>query len=286
MSKHLALVDLGSGAILSRTGRDGEGPGEFRDPGTFLAQEGSPNSTWVYDFQNRRLALISIREGRELVVEAGRPFDAGASIEQPIRSGTRVLANGLFPDYTLVVLDSTGKPQQRIAADQPFPPSRISHAVGRRLLNRSYLAADPTGQRLALAYQWASRIDFFSGDGSRRGSVAGPRQTEARYTIRGTRYFWDPEGAMAYTALRATDNFVYALFCGCREADDPDQRSQRLHVFRWNGDFVREIQLDRKVTAFAVTPDDSLLYAAVTEPHTAIGEWALPRDTRPVRSSQ
>lgn len=113
------------------------------------------------------------------------------------------------------------------------------------------------------------------------GSIRGPRPTTAKYRISSDdRFFWDPQGQMAYTGIQATSRYVYAMFCGCREADDPDQRSQRVHVFRWNGDFVSEIQLDRRVTAFAVSPDDSFLYGSITEPHPAVGEWRLPAALR------
>ncbi|HLM66692.1 MAG TPA: BF3164 family lipoprotein [Longimicrobium sp.] len=277
MSKHLALIDLRTGAVKGRAGKHGEGPNEFRDPGAFMVQSVSPPRSWVYDFQNRRLSLLAASEDGALEIEQSRPFNVGESIEQPLRIGERYVANGLFPDFTLLVLDSTAQPVQRIEADPPFPARTMPHVVGRRLLNRSYLTAHPGGERLALAYQWASRLDFFSADGSRLGSVHGPRPTAAKYSVSGeNRFFWDPEGQMAYTGIQATGRYVYAAFCGCRETDDRDQRSQRVHVFRWNGDFVSEIQLDRRMTAFAVSPDDAFLYGSVTEPHPAVAEWKLP----------
>jgi hypothetical protein len=276
MSKHLALIDVRTGSVQARAGNHGEGPNEFRDPGAFMVQSASPPRTWVYDFQNRRLSLLSAGAGGKLSIEESRPFNVGESIEQPLRSGAQFIANGLFTDYTLLVLDSAAKPVRRIDAGQPYPARTMPHTAGRRLLNRSYLAADPGRSRLALAYQWASRIDFFSADGSHSGSAEGPRSTTPKYRITDNRFFWDPQGEMAYTGVQATDSYVYAMFCGCREADDPDQRSQRVHVFRWDGDFVAELQLDRKVTAFAVSPDDAFLYAAVTEPHPAVAEWRLP----------
>ena len=277
MSMHLALIDLQTGAVLSHAGRHGEGPNEFRDPGAFMVESASPPRVWVYDFQNRRLSLLAMGPGDELRVAQSRPFNVGESIEQPVRVGQQFIANGLFPDYTLLVLDSAGRAVRRIAAEQPFPARVMPHVTGRRLLNRSYLTIEPDGSRLALTYQWASRIDFFSSEGRLLGSVQGPRATAAKYRINdGDRFFWDPQGQMAYTGVQSTDRFVYAMFCGCREADDRDQRSQRVHVFRWNGDFVTEIQLDRRVTAFAVSSDDSFLYGSITEPHPAVGEWKLP----------
>lgn len=266
--------------MRARAGGHGEGPREFRDPASFIVESSSPLRAWLYDFQNRRLSRVGGGAEGELAVQESRALDVGESLERPVRLGGRMIANGLFPDYTLLVMDSAGRPLERIAADPPFPSGRMPHVVGRRLLNRSYLDAAPSGRRLALAYQWASRVDVFAGDGSRLGSIQGPRQTTARYAVRNGRFFWEPQGEMAYTAVRGTERYIYALFCGCREADDPDQRSRRVHVFRWNGDFVAELELDRRVTAFAVSKDDSVLYAAVSEPHPAVGEWRLPAAIR------
>jgi TolB-like 6-blade propeller-like len=275
MSRHLALVDLATGAVGARAGGHGQGPGEFQDPASFIIESETPLRALAYDFQNRRMSRVTATAAGGLEVGESTRMDLGESLERPVRVGTRLVANGLFPDYTLLVMDPAGRPLQRIAADPPFPARTVPNVVARRLLNRSYLDAAPSGGRLALAYQWASRIDVFNGDGRRVGSIRGPRATAAKYRIQDNRFFWDPRGEMAYTAVRTTDRFVYALFCGCREADDPDQRSRRLHVFRWNGDFVAEVQLDRRVTAFTVAGDDSVLYAFVTEPYPAVGEWRL-----------
>jgi TolB-like 6-blade propeller-like len=276
-SPHLGVVELRTGRITARFGRDGEGPGEFRVPSWFVADAGRPGRMWVYDFQNRRLSLVRL-DGRPKPVERELPVDAGVSLEAPVWTDGGLIANGVFPDYTLLVMDSAGQPRRRIAADPPFTERQMPHATGRRLMNRSFLAPSPRGDRFALVYQFRNRVDFFRADGTRYGTVRAPRQTELRYRIGSGGFLWEDGNEMTYSSVKATDRYVYALFCGCRLGRE--RPPSRLHLFRWNGDFVREIALDRAVTAFAVSPDDAAVYGGVEEPYPAIGEWRLPAELR------
>ncbi len=273
MSVHLGMIDLPSGQVLHRFGRHGEGPGEFRDPSA-SAVPGSRDRVWIYDFQNRRASLLRLdrRTGAELEEEIR--MDHGVSLETPIWTAAGIVANGLFQDYTLLAMDTKGKRMKRVAADPPFDARRIAHPTGRRLLNRSFLAADPERRRLALAYQFEGRVDFFTADGRRYGSVAGPRETQARWRVVNDRFVWDDANEMAYWQIEATERYVYTLFCGCQIEAQRDP--SRLHVFRWNGDFVGEIELDRPVSAFTVSPDDKVLYGSFEEQYEAVGEWRLP----------
>src|SRR5688572_24165755 len=55
MSPHLAVIDLGSGLIVHRLGRDGQGPGEFRVPIAAAHRGGESGLLWIYDHSNRRM---------------------------------------------------------------------------------------------------------------------------------------------------------------------------------------------------------------------------------------
>jgi len=287
MSRHLAIVNLRSGRLEWQVGRHGQGPGEFLGPFWSIPASDEPPAAWVYDFRNRRLTRLPLDQPGRAAEWESRPLDVGVSLTQMIHNSRGLLAAGFFPDYTLLQMDSAGKPLRRIVADPPFSPRDIGHRDGRRLLNHNYLSYRPAGDRVALAYQFRSRIDFFTAEGDRYGSVEGPRQTRPSWTVRGARFGWNDENEMAFWGVHSTDRYVYALFCGCRA--DEDRMPSRVQVFRWNGDFVTELSLDRPVLEFTVSPDDALLYAAVETPWPAVGEFRLPRylaDADPVRGTR
>ncbi|HEX7051317.1 MAG TPA: hypothetical protein VF188_14015 [Longimicrobiales bacterium] len=79
---------------------------------------------------------------------------------------------------------------------------------------------------------------------------------------------------MAYVAVDASDTYIYALFCGACSRED--RLPNVVHVFTWDGVFVGELELDRRVKTIAVAPDDSLLFGAVEEPVPQVGIWEIP----------
>jgi hypothetical protein len=274
MSQHIAVIDRATGRIERQFGSHGRGPGEFFDPMWTIPIPGDSSAAWLYDFQNRRLTRLDLPAQLPASSLPTRPLDLGVSVTQIVRAGDRLIANGLFPDYTLLVMDTTGAPLQRVAADPPFGPKDVPYLDGRRALNRNFLAYRPAGGAFALAYQFRSRIDFFNAKGERYGTISGPRPSTASVGARNGRMAWKPENEMAFRAAFGTDRYLYALFCGCRADDEP--REARVQVFRWNGDFVTELVLDHPVIELAVTPDDRVLYGALEEPFPGVGEWALP----------
>lgn len=277
MDPHVSVFNAVTGQLVRRGGRNGKGPGEYLDPSWLIRENGGSDRVWVYDFGNRRFSLLQPR-GRDLVSREV-PLDAGVSLSSPVWNGSGVISNGLFPEYTLVSLDSGGRVRRRIAADPPFPARVMAHPAGRRQMNRSFMAVNPSRTRLALSYQWKSRLDFFTIDGDRIGSVAGPRQTTATFRVTGDRFFWgrDDENEMAYWQMDATDRYVYALFCGCK----PGMGSlpAMLHVYDWDGNFVAEFAFDQEVTSLDVSDDDQVIYATHEQPYPGVGEWRLPPRT-------
>jgi len=274
MSKHLAVIDLGSGAIRWQDGREGQGPGEFRDPFWAIPAGTRPPSAWIYDFQNRRLTKIDLDAPGPSRGWESRPLDVGLGMFSPTFTRTGMVANGLFPDFTLLLMDSAGAPRARVATELPFGPREMRDPNGRMLLNRSFLAVQPSGGRMALVYQFRPRIDFFTTAGELYGRVEGPRATKASYRMAGRRFLWNDDNQMANWGTYATERYVYVLFCGCRI--DEERLPSVVQVYGWNGDLVREFALDRQVLEFAVSPDDRFLYAGTTEPYPTVGEWRLP----------
>jgi hypothetical protein len=275
LSPHLAVIDLASGRVAYRLGRNGEGPGEFREPVPTSVVGDHPGQVWVYDFYNRRLTLLDLNRTSRSAVVREVPLVVDAALEAPFWIGPRLVANGLFADYTLLLLNDRGVAVSRTVADPPFA-HRLPRAAGARMANRSFLAPDPRTGRLALSYQFAGRVDFFRPDGTRYGTATGPRAVKSRfhYDSKG-RFQWDRNNEMAHWGIAATSRYVYTLFCGC-EMQHGSESPQLLHVYDWNGRFVAEVALDRPLRALSVSEDDSYLYGAFEEPTPGVGEWKLP----------
>lgn len=280
---HLVVLDLGTGQVVNRLVRHGRGPGEATQPATAQVIATDPPDAWIYDFGTRRLLLMRLTSPREEALFDELRLDVDVSLLEPNWVGGRLVANGLFVDQRLLVLDRLGRGQYSLELPPAFDAEAMPHPTGRRLMNRSFLVVSPARNRMAIVYQFGNRLDLLHSNGARLGSVDGPRATELKYRLEGDRFFWENGNQVAYSGAVATDRYLYALFSGNRLGDVEEQPS-RLHVFEWNGDFVAEVALGGPhVRSIAVTPDDRRLYGGLEVPYPVVGEWDLsPLHERPI----
>jgi len=184
------------GGLLWRTGRRGDGPGEFRLIATFGA--GPADSLWVFDFGNRRFTLLDASG------VLARTFDIGPAISAPSAVGR--LDDGRFvlremwgvprgdgPQVTgmerdpaaIVALAADGTRLDTIAV---YPGREVYVTVenGRGVMSTPLFARNTSvavgGNRVLIGDQAAFAIDVLSADGVKRRSM---RMTGLDLTIDG-----------------------------------------------------------------------------------------------------
>jgi hypothetical protein len=282
MHPHIVVLDRNTGTILRRFGANGGGPGEFRDPTWVFIDSMDPPRAWVWDDHNRRLTLLDLlAAGADLIAEQIR-INPAQPVLGMVWSGDNLIANGFFGEHAFLILDREGQTVTGIATDHPFTERDVPVSMGRRFLNRTYMAVGPVHRRLVLAYQFKNRLDFYTANGEPYGTITGPRAATARFHVRGDRFFWDPANEMTYQGLAATDCYVYASFNGTRLEESAP--GDLIQVFRWDGAFVGEFATDRPLFRFNVSQDDTVLFGAFEDPYPRVGEWPLPHWLRSLRA--
>jgi hypothetical protein len=173
------------GALRWRTGRSGDGPGEFRLLASLGA--GPADSIWVFDFGNRRFTLLDTSGA------LARTFDIGVSISAPSAVGR--LADGRFvlremwglprgkgPQVTgmerdpaaIVALAADGTRLDTIAM---YPGREVYVTVenGRGVMSTPLFARNTSvavgDDRVLIGDQAAFAIDVLGADGAKRRSV-------------------------------------------------------------------------------------------------------------------
>lgn len=277
ISPHLAIYDLRKDELIRRFGNAGRGPGEYIDPAAFIPASAGGDEVWIYDFGTRRFTLVDIGDPEVGVEVRGiRALGATGSIEQVVRTDGGFIASGLFSGHSLLMLNDSLSPGGTIRSPTLHGEDVDNSAVG-PFANRGFLAGAPSGGRVALAYQHLSRIDFFESEGLHYVTALGPRRTSPKFELsNGDRLEVSLESEGAYWIADATNDYVYALFCGCRL--EAGSTPRYLHVYRWDGTFVREYDLGREVMAITVTEDNKYLYGSFMDPVPGIGEWRLPSE--------
>lgn len=278
----LKTVDLESGAVIHSFGSRGEGPGEFMDP-RFLARVSEhPPTVQVFDFQNRRLTRYGLSaDGTREELQKTLPVTVDVPILQatPLPEGDGYLANGLFRDYSLVVLDTAGRDVGHVSTDPPFTEADFGTSAPLGLANLKRVAADLDDGRYAMAYQNTSRIDLLASPTGPVRTAWGPREPAKKVEIVNGSYIQRNGDEKAYVSVYATRRRVYALYCECPSDDSADHwghPSYQVEVFDWNGAYLGELEMDHGILQVAVSDDDSLLWGTYEDPIPFIGEWALP----------
>lgn len=279
----IKIVDPESGEVIHAIGPRGEGPGELMEPHFLARLAQKPGELQVFDFHDRRISRYNLSEdGRRAELEGTLTLNINATILEatPLPDRTGYLANGLFGDFGLLVLDSAGHEVRRLSTDPPFTEADFGARRPLRQANLKWMAADPDGERFALAYQNTARIDLLESPAGPLRTALGPREPEKKVDIVRGDYIELEGDEDAYVNVYATRARVYGLYCGCPSGDDAEDLWEhgpyQVHVFEWDGDYLGELELDHGITRFAVSYDDSWLWGVYEDLIPYIGEWALP----------
>lgn len=273
-SPHLAVVDPLSGRIMYRLGKHGEGPEELQVPIWFTESEPPDGTVWAYDFASRR--LIRLELGRQ----AGRVIEyltvpGEGQLLNPTWFGSHLLSNGLFPDHTLSLIDSTGRAVKRFALmPRPFPSREIKSAAGRMILNRSHMTSRGYDGKFAVAYQYSARLDIVDLNSGHGMAIRGPHSIETRFHIGpGSRIRWESDSEKAYVSLVSSPDAIFGLFCGrCRPNDPP----RSIHVFSWEGTFLGEISIPIGGYRLGSDLQNGRLYLSVQTPEPGLVVVPIP----------
>lgn len=283
MDPHIAVLDRDDGAVLSRFGRQGDGPGEFRSPGDFFRSSWGVREPWILDFSRAQISRVQVGDGGEgQVVEQVRLQVAG-QIEFPAWVGDTLVATTLTNDATLVFLDRHGEALSSVWIEEPFDEADMPHPAGRYMLNRATMGVHPTGNRIALGYYSSTAFVILDRLGRPERTFHGPKSIEPKFRLRDNRFFWDDGSQFAYSQILATDQYVIGHFCPCEMrfpvngVMPPRIEHSELHVFTWEGALVAEYYLPSGLIGpIAMGVNGTTIYGSLEDPYPHVVEFELP----------
>jgi hypothetical protein len=261
----LHLIRLSDGTLVRSVGRRGEGPGDFHDVAAFSIRPGDTTGIWVFDYNQSRLSRVpAARVSGQLprqVSGLGPTTTAGMFWLTP----NRLLILGNTDSNRFMFADSTARVSS-IVSGPLLGASEVPKKM-REALSFASVCVRPGGDRYALAYSHASRIDLFDREGRPAGSakvpIANINEGDVVKDPRGAWHMTSPRGY--YSSCSATADRLYALFSGRMDNAGPEGSykwdGQYIHVFDWSGTLKAVYQIDQLALAIAVS-GDSVLYAS------------------------
>jgi hypothetical protein len=285
----LLVVDEGSKSVLHildadgrhirSLGRTGAGPGEFRSIRTVAPVPDGSARAWAYDVSLSRMTevdLVAPQEPSEMKIitlrQALLPL-------QPLWLGDTIVSTNFSDRGRLTFFGPDGQ-FIRAAGTLPSdakgtPPSVLQQAW------MGQIAASRTRGLIALATFYADQLEIYRTDGTVVRTVRGPFRFDPQFeTANAGGMLTMSSGRsmrIGYSHVAVTDDYILGLFSGrTREAFGPESSFGRfIHVYDWNGDLKRVLELDTAVLFIAVAPDGKSFYAIRHDPEPAIMIYPL-----------
>ncbi len=272
----IAVIDRRDDSI-SRPPHPGDKLGAATEPAAVSVGDGG--DIWVYFNQSGKWASFDLDSPQE---GPSRIVDLPQSLSQPLWLGDHIVANGIFAGEllrTYKVENGAGELTAGAGAT-PFPGVEPDLAIH---LNRTRMAARPDGDRLVLAFRYLSRLHVLDARGGLERAFAGPEEVELRYRVADDpregihRFVRSADTRLAYLDVTASDDLIFALFCGRRRGDFPETASygNEIHLFRWDGRFLGVWRLAEDVYRIILDPRRNSLLGLREAPFPAVLEFSL-----------
>lgn len=290
---YLLVVDGGSetklhvlgadGRRIRSLGREGAGPGEFRGIRSVVQAPGGGARAWVYDVTLSRMTEVDLAAPQEPSGMKIVTLAQNISPIQPLWLGDTIVSPNFSERGRLTFFGSAG---QFLHAAGPLPTD--AKGTPASVLQQAWMGQIAVSRQrglIALATFYADQLEIYRSDGSLVRTVRGPFRFDPKFETAdaGGGFLTMSSGEsmrIGYSHVAATDDEIYVLFSGrTREAFGGGSSLGRfVHVYDWNGELKRVLELDEAVLSLSVSPDLKSLYAVRHDPEPAILAFPLPME--------
>jgi hypothetical protein len=277
----LHVIRRADGRYLKSWGREGGGPGEFRN--LWGIQPADGGSAWLFDPTQTRLTLLDVPA---LLAGSGNPVRRSLNLRAELApmtavwiSDTLLVSSGMFTHGRFATFDTAGRLKATAGplpqAGDGVPPAVAQHAYSGTLVRH------PSRPLVAIGTRHADRVEIYGADGRLVQVGRGPRNFEPAFEVqvRGGAPIMASGDDMrfGYVDLAAAGEHLYGLYSGRSRAERPGQAfyGGEVHVFDWSGRLLRILPLDHLALALAVSPDERTLYSLRHNPAPAVLQHAL-----------
>jgi hypothetical protein len=266
-------------------GREGSGPGEFREAIKVLPDVGGDGSFWVFDGSLGRISHFAMPAGaavprmdQTVNLEPDGPM---LLLQADWLNDSTIIAAGIYPEGRIAVIDRGGRLVRYIGKRPPNPPGQD---VPVSVLQHAFtgpLTVAPDRRHIAMATENADRLEIYRPEGTLVREVRGAFGFDPVYEVHrnpaGNSMATGADLRFGYTGLASTDDHIYAMYSGQLRAKAGyySYFGTEVHVYTWNGDRVASFKLDERARAIAVTPDGQRLYAVQWTPEPRVVRYSV-----------
>ena len=245
-----SLYDL-NGVEVSAFGKIGRAENEFSDGAGICGQNDSGNII-VNDVNLAAIKYVDIQasvESGQCVVSEKYPTSQRVINVSVIDDSLMVYEQEILDNYELVVksLDDRLIDKEIIlyqASPNPF------------MRYRSFMKVNGDKSMVALAMSRMNQVNFLSLESGKRFAYSLYKNPEYPSKI-------DAKKMVYYCDITASDKYVYVLYMNQTHDESYEvEKPMEIHVFDWDGSFVKRICVNESICRLSASPDDKILVAS------------------------
>ena len=263
--KLVNVYSLNSGNLLNELIGRGESESEGLSVSSIYTNK---NFIWIYDITLSRFFKInpSIKKGDSLATsKIGLSKILKNSFSPSVINDSLFFATTYSMDNYRYLYASPKKILKQVGKLPEVENTEYLTDIPKtKFPNKAYIfkaksIKHPSENKIAILYNKADRIELYSNDklikivqnkDSFNTIMQVTKNAEGGYSVEDSE-----KTKYAYLSTSSTEKYIYALYSGSN-----DTSSNRVLVFDWNGQFIKELSLDRKVCKIFVNPKNNILY--------------------------
>ncbi len=257
---------------LSRFVNRGQGPDEVLRP--FNIQYQNEDTIGVYDIMNMSYYSIPITSNNDSI-EIRKHINFNKRYFRVIKTAYRQYLALSNEDNLFELLNSDA---QIIKTSFQYPyknenEKTLQNSI-RSIAYQGTLATNPNATRCVFAPFSGEIIQFYKIKKEDIELVNKIERDYPQYDIENGNAIINANTNEGYLSIATTEKFVYALFNGCpiKESLESNEsmEGQILRVFDWNGNEIKEFDLDIPCKHIGISHDDKILWAVAKAPDISL----------------
>lgn len=271
--KLINLYSVKSGKLLNKMISRGAKADEGLSVANLIIEHNTKSKPkiWVYDITLSKLFKIDVEAAlKDTVYQPEQQFRLGSELKNIVSPNVINDSLLLATTYSLddsryiyatpnEIIKKVGKLPEVIDNDWLLdrPNSKFPNKA---FIFKAISVKHATNNKVAVFYSKTDRVEFYNNDQLVRTVVGqdgfGPIMKVTKLN-NGFAVEETDKTRHAYLSVAYTKDYIYSLYSG---GDEWKTTSDRILVFNWEGEFIRDIFLDRSVSRISIDSKQNILY--------------------------
>ncbi len=258
----ISVFNKQNGEFSHSFGKAGRGPGEVVYLGNIELTE--QESIILFDAQNLKVVEYE-KDKRSIFINEFKFKPLGFALQFRMLDDSLFVSSGLIGDRMLAIYNSKG---EFVSDFGTLKGDTLETVPVRQHVYRKTVTVNKSEHKLAVGYLYTDLLEIYDFDEKKLASVSGPLNTPPIYTVQNTRMAKVDDTRLNYLSIKSTDKYIYGLFHGEKISNRSDNVGNIVHIFDWNGKFIKALKFDEYL--FDIAVDDQYLYGLSFSPNYSI----------------